>query len=102
MYGKFQAHLQNELKEIKEAGLYKAERLIEGPQQAAIQVGVSTRICIHVCRQYAWRIVQSRKDFSVDGLSVCANISMRFWYSYSKFSRRAFIKEDAPFTSWYV
>ena len=38
MYGKFQAHLQNELKEIKEAGLYKAERLIEGPQQAAIQV----------------------------------------------------------------
>ncbi len=38
MYGKFQAHLQNELNEIKEAGLYKQERLIEGPQQAAIQV----------------------------------------------------------------
>lgn len=38
MYGKLQQHLQNELKEIKEAGLYKEERLIEGPQQAAIQV----------------------------------------------------------------
>ncbi|MDD7079310.1 MAG: glycine C-acetyltransferase [Prevotella sp.] len=38
MYGKFQEHLQQELKGIKEAGLYKEERLIEGPQQAAIQV----------------------------------------------------------------
>lgn len=38
MYGKFQEHLQAELKSIKDAGLYKKERLIEGPQQAAIQV----------------------------------------------------------------
>ena len=38
MYGKIKEHLQNELKDIKEAGLYKEERLIEGPQQAAIQV----------------------------------------------------------------
>lgn len=38
MYGKFQEHLQAELKSIKDAGLYKNERLIEGPQQAAIQV----------------------------------------------------------------
>ncbi|MBQ2073103.1 MAG: glycine C-acetyltransferase [Bacteroidaceae bacterium] len=38
MYGKFKEHLQNELNAIKEAGLYKNERFIEGPQQAAIQV----------------------------------------------------------------
>ena len=38
MYGKFQSHLQAELEQIKEAGLYKRERLIEGPQSAAIQV----------------------------------------------------------------
>lgn len=38
MYGKFQEHLQAELKSIKDARLYKNERLIEGPQQAAIQV----------------------------------------------------------------
>lgn len=38
MYGKFQEHLQQDLKDIKDAGLYKEERLIEGPQQAAIQV----------------------------------------------------------------
>ena len=38
MYGKFQEHLQKELEDIKQAGLYKNERLIEGPQKAAIQV----------------------------------------------------------------
>ena len=38
MYGNFQQHLQNELEEIRHAGLYKNERLIQGPQQAAIQV----------------------------------------------------------------
>ena len=38
MYGNFQKFLQDELQAIKEAGLYKNERLIEGPQQAAIQV----------------------------------------------------------------
>ena len=38
MYGKMQEHLQQTLKEIREAGLYKEERLIESPQSAAIQV----------------------------------------------------------------
>ena len=38
MYGKMKEHLANTLAEIKEAGLYKNERLIESPQQAAIQV----------------------------------------------------------------
>ena len=33
-----QQHLQQTIAEIKEAGLYKNERLIESPQQAAIQV----------------------------------------------------------------
>ncbi len=38
MYGKMQQHLQQTLKEIREAGLYKEERLIESPQAAAISV----------------------------------------------------------------
>ena len=42
MYGKFQEHLQQQLKDLREAGLYKEERLIEGPQQAAIEVGGKT------------------------------------------------------------
>ncbi len=38
MYGKMKEHLSQTLAEIREAGLYKEERLIESPQQAAIQV----------------------------------------------------------------
>jgi glycine C-acetyltransferase len=38
MYGKMKDFLCQTLAEIKEAGLYKNERLIESPQQAAIQV----------------------------------------------------------------
>ncbi len=38
MYGDFQKHLAAELDAIKAAGLYKNERQIQSPQQAAIQV----------------------------------------------------------------
>ena len=38
MYGKMKQHLSQTLTEIREAGLYKEERLIESPQEAAIQV----------------------------------------------------------------
>ena len=36
MYGKLKQHLQNELHDIKEAGLYKQERIISSPQGAEI------------------------------------------------------------------
>ena len=35
---KFLAHLEKSLADIKEQGLLKPERIIESPQQAAIQV----------------------------------------------------------------
>lgn len=38
MYGKFQEHLQRELASIEEAGLFKRERIIAGPQGAEIQL----------------------------------------------------------------
>ncbi|RRD00831.1 glycine C-acetyltransferase [Prevotella sp. OH937_COT-195] len=38
MYGKMKDHLRHTLSEIREAGLYKEERLIESPQRAAIEV----------------------------------------------------------------
>ena len=38
MYGKIKEHLQQELADIKAAGLYKTERIIESPQRAEIQV----------------------------------------------------------------
>lgn len=38
MYGKMKEYLSDTIAEIKEAGLYKEERLIESPQQTAITV----------------------------------------------------------------
>lgn len=38
MYGKFQDHLKSELQAIKDAGLYKSERLIATPQDAEIKL----------------------------------------------------------------
>ncbi len=38
MYGKIQEHLQEELKNIEEAGLFKKERIISGAQDAVIKL----------------------------------------------------------------
>ncbi|MGN0069454.1 MAG: glycine C-acetyltransferase, partial [Prevotella sp.] len=38
MYGKMKAYLRQTLDEIREAGLYKEERIIDSPQKAAITV----------------------------------------------------------------
>lgn len=38
MYGKIQQHLQEELKNIEEAGLFKKERIISSPQDAVIKL----------------------------------------------------------------
>ena len=38
MYGKFQDYLKTEIQSIKDAGLYKAERLIATPQGAEIKL----------------------------------------------------------------
>ena len=39
MYGKVKEQLQQTINEIREAGLYKSERVIESPQEARIDVG---------------------------------------------------------------
>ena len=48
MYGKMQQHLQNELKAIEEAGLYKKERIIVSPQAAKIKIS-SRQEVINFC-----------------------------------------------------
>ncbi|MCH5331375.1 MAG: glycine C-acetyltransferase [Alistipes sp.] len=47
MYGKFKEHLSSQLEEIKAAGLYKSERIIETPQAAGI--GVAGREVLNFC-----------------------------------------------------
>ena len=44
MYGKFQDFLKTELQSIKEAGLYKSERLIATPQGAEIKLSTGETV----------------------------------------------------------
>ncbi len=52
MYGKFQSHLTNELNAIREAGLFKEERLITTPQRADIRVKPDTPVLNFCANNY--------------------------------------------------
>ena len=52
MYGKMQQHLQDELKSIEEAGLYKKERIIISPQKAEIKVQTGQRVLNFCANNY--------------------------------------------------
>ena len=52
MYGKFQQHLTDELNAIREAGLYKEERLITTPQRADIRVKPDTPVLNFCANNY--------------------------------------------------
>lgn len=49
MYGNFQKHLEKELNSIRDAGLYKNERIIESPQGASIEVENSPSEVLNFC-----------------------------------------------------
>jgi glycine C-acetyltransferase len=44
VYGDFQTHLQNQLEEVRAAGLEKRERIINSPQDAHVKVGAATQV----------------------------------------------------------
>jgi glycine C-acetyltransferase len=48
MYGKIKGDLQEKVEKIQQAGLFKRERVIEGPQQADISVGNGTSV-LNLC-----------------------------------------------------
>ncbi len=48
MYGKIKEHLEQELEEIKENGLYKKERIITSPQDAVIKISTGEEV-INFC-----------------------------------------------------
>lgn len=52
MYGNFKHHLEQELKEIKEAGLYKKERIINTPQNAEIAVTTGDQVLNFCANNY--------------------------------------------------
>lgn len=52
MYGELKQHLQNELQNIKEAGLYKQERIISSPQGAEITLSTGKTVLNFCANNY--------------------------------------------------
>ena len=52
MYNTFQNYLNNQLKEIKEAGLYKNERIIVSPQGAEIELNTGRKVLNFCANNY--------------------------------------------------
>lgn len=67
MYGKIKEHLQKELEEIKENGLYKRERIITSPQGAEITISTGQKVLNFCANNYLGlsankEVIQAAKD----------------------------------------
>lgn len=67
MYGKIQAHLQQEIQDIKENGLFKKERIITSPQGAEITISTGETVLNFCSNNYLGlsshpEVVQAAKD----------------------------------------
>jgi glycine C-acetyltransferase len=67
MYSKMKDHLQSELKEIEEAGIYKRERIITTPQGANVHVSTGEDVVIMCANNYLGLsshpdVIQASKD----------------------------------------
>ena len=67
MYGNIKQHLQKELDEIKEAGLYKSERIITSSQDAVIKISTGEEVINFCANNYLGlsnhpEVIQAAKD----------------------------------------
>ena len=67
MYGSIKEHLQAEIKDIKENGLYKKERIITSPQGAAIKINTGQEVLNFCANNYLGlsshpEVIQAAKD----------------------------------------
>ncbi len=67
MYGKIKDHLEKELEEIKDNGLYKKERIITSPQGAAIKISTGEEVINFCANNYLGlssnkEVIQAAKD----------------------------------------
>ncbi len=67
MYGEIKQHLQKELEEIKEAGLYKSERIITSAQDAVIRISTGQEVINFCANNYLGlsnhpEVIQAAKD----------------------------------------
>ena len=67
MYGKIQEHFSNEIKEIKDNGLFKKERIITSPQGAVIKISSGEEVINFCSNNYLGlsdnpEVIQAAKD----------------------------------------
>ncbi len=67
MYGKIKEHLQKELNQIKEEGLFKKERIITSPQDAVIKIDTGEEVINFCANNYLGlsshpEVIQAAKD----------------------------------------
>ncbi|OAB80310.1 glycine C-acetyltransferase [Cochleicola gelatinilyticus] len=67
MYGKIKEHLQKEIQEIKDNGLYKRERIITSPQDAVIKISTGEEVINFCANNYLGlssnpEVIQAAKD----------------------------------------
>jgi glycine C-acetyltransferase len=67
MYGKIKEHLQKELSQIKEEGLFKKERIITSPQDAVIKIDTGEEVINFCANNYLGlsshpEVIQAAKD----------------------------------------
>ncbi|TVZ52615.1 glycine C-acetyltransferase [Dokdonia sp. Hel_I_53] len=67
MYGSIKEYLEKELSEIKEAGLYKSERIITSPQDAVIKISTGEEVINFCANNYLGlsshpEVIQAAKD----------------------------------------
>lgn len=67
MYGKIKEHLQAELEQIKEDGLYKSERIITSPQDVVIKISTGEEVINFCANNYLGlsshpEVIQAAKD----------------------------------------
>ena len=67
MYGNLQEQLQQEIQEIKDAGLYKSERIITSSQDAMIKIATGEEVINFCANNYLGlsnhpEVIQAAKD----------------------------------------
>lgn len=67
MYGDIQSHLQREIQDIKDAGLYKSERIITSAQDAVIKISTGEEVINFCANNYLGlsndpRVIKAAKD----------------------------------------
>ena len=67
MYGSIKKYLQDEIEEIKEAGLYKSERIITSSQDAVIKISTGEEVINFCANNYLGlsnhpEVIQAAKD----------------------------------------